>query len=100
MEVDHQPSLIETMTQKFSPEKMARLRAEAQNPYRTLRQFIYICFAISGGVGGMIFLLQIAAGRDLQQAIPNLAVQAGVVGLMVFLWRWENKKKLASQNKK
>ncbi len=47
----------------------------------------------------MIFLLQIAAGRDLDQAIPNLAVQAGVVGLMIFLWRWENKNKLASQEK-
>ncbi|WP_024544857.1 DUF3493 domain-containing protein [Picosynechococcus sp. NKBG15041c] len=80
------------MAQKFTPEKMARLRAEAQNPYRTLRQFVYLSFGFSGAVGGMIFLLQIAAGRDLQQAIPNLAVQAGVVGLMVFLWRWENKR--------
>ncbi|AMA08391.1 DUF3493 domain-containing protein [Picosynechococcus sp. PCC 73109] len=87
------------MSQKFTPEKMARLRAEAKNPYRSLRQFIYLCFGLSGGVGGMIFLLQIAAGRDLDQAIPNLAVQAGVVGLMIFLWRWENKKKLASQEK-
>jgi hypothetical protein len=87
------------MAQKFTPEKMARLRAEAQNPYRSLRQFVYLSFGFSGAVGGMIFLLQIAAGRDVSQAIPNFAVQAGVVGLMVFLWRWENKKKLASQEK-
>ncbi|NJN71916.1 MAG: DUF3493 domain-containing protein [Limnothrix sp. RL_2_0] len=88
------------MAQKFSPEKMARLRDEAQNPYRALRQFVYICFGISGGVGGVVFLAQIAAGRDLQKAIPNFAVQAGVVGLMILLWRWENKRKLAQENSK
>lgn len=86
------------MPQKFSPEKMARLREEAQNPYRSLRQFVYICFGISGGVGGVVFLAQIAAGRDLEKAIPNFAVQAGVVGLMILLWRWENKRKSAKEN--
>ena len=81
------------MPQKFSPEKLQRLRTEAKNPYRTLRQFIYVCFAISGFVGGVVFLAQIAAGNDLSTAVPNFAVQAGVVGLMIFLWRWEDKKK-------
>jgi hypothetical protein len=90
------------MAQKFSPEKLARLRTEAQNPYRTLRQFIYICFAISGFIGGVVFLAQIAAGRDLATSIPNFGVQAGVVTLMIFLWRWEdkNKKKNSNQDNK
>ena len=81
------------MSQKFSPEKLQRLRTEAQNPFRTLRQFVYICFGISGFVGGVVFLAQIAAGNDLGNAVQNFAVQAGVVGLMIFLWRWEDKNK-------
>ena len=81
------------MSQKFSPEKLQRLRTEAQNPFRTLRQFVYICFGISGFVGGVVFLAQIAAGKDLGNAVQNFAVQAGVVGLMIFLWRWEDKNK-------
>lgn len=81
------------MSQKISPEKLQRLRTEAKNPFRTLRQFIYICFGISGFVGGVVFLAQIAAGKDLGNAVSNFAVQAGVVGLMIFLWRWEDKNK-------
>ena len=88
------------MSQKISPEELERLRTEAQNPYRTLRQFIYVCFAISGFIGGVVFLAQIAAGRDLQTSIPNFAVQAGVVALMIFLWRWEDKNKKANSKKK
>ena len=88
------------MSQKFSPEKLERLRTEAQNPYRTLRQFVYICFGISGFVGGLVFIGQIAAGRDLANAIPNYGVQAGVVGLMIFLWRWEDKNKKKNSQKK
>ena len=87
------------MPGKLSPEKLARLRMEAKNPYRTLRQFVYICFAISGFVGGLVFLAQIAAGRDLETAIPNFGVQASVIVLMVFLWRWEDKIKKKQSEK-
>lgn len=73
--------------QSLSPEKYARLRAEAQAPYRGLRRFIYGALGASGALGGFVFLAQIAAGRDLEQAVPNFLLQLGVVALMVTLFR-------------
>ncbi len=77
--------------QQRDPEKYARLRAEAVAPYRGLRRFIYIAFAASGLVGGLIFLTQLLAGRDVAAALPNFAIQMGVVALMVWLLQLENK---------
>ncbi|NEQ81372.1 MAG: DUF3493 domain-containing protein [Moorea sp. SIO2I5] len=76
---------------KMNPEKYARLKAEAQNPYRGLRKFIYIAFGASGFIGAMVFLAQLAAGKSVATAMPNLALQIGVVMLMVWLFRLENK---------
>jgi hypothetical protein len=76
---------------KISPEKYARLRAEAKAPYRGLRQFIYVAFGASGFIGAVIFLAEIAAGRNMETAIPNFALQIGVVALMVWLFRLEQK---------
>ncbi|AKG22149.1 DUF3493 domain-containing protein [Calothrix sp. 336/3] len=75
--------------QQTNPEKYARLRAEAAAPYRGLRKFIYLTCAGSGFIGGMIFFTQLLAGRDIEHALPNFALQSGVVALMVFLWRWD-----------
>jgi len=75
----------------LSPEKYARLRAEAEAPYRGLRKFIYGALGASGALGGFVFLAQIAAGRDLEQAVPNFLLQAGVVALMVTLFRLESR---------
>ncbi|MGI0491967.1 DUF3493 domain-containing protein [Alkalinema pantanalense CENA528] len=75
------------------PEKYAYLRAEATAPYRGLRQFIYVAFGASGFVGGIFFLAQFLAGRDVDSALPNLALQVGVVALMVTLWRWDQRSK-------
>ncbi len=75
----------------MNPEKYARLKAEAQNPYRGLRKFIYIAFGASGFIGAMVFLAQLAAGKSVATAMPNLALQIGVVMLMVWLFRLENK---------
>lgn len=75
----------------LDPEKYARLVAEAKAPYRGLRQFVYIAFAMSGFIGGFIFLTQVLAGRDVSNALPNLAIQVGVTALMIFLFRWEQK---------
>lgn len=75
------------------PEKYAYLRAEATAPYRGFRQFIYVAFGASGFVGGIFFLAQFMAGREVDTALPNLALQAGVVALMVTLWRWEQRSK-------
>jgi hypothetical protein len=74
---------------RMKSEQYARLKAEIAAPYRGLRQFIYIACGASGFIGGLIFFSQIIAGRNLDSALPSLALQIGVVTLMVFLWRWE-----------
>ena len=79
------------LRQQLSREKYARLKAEAQAPYRGLRKFIYLAFGASGFIGALIFLAQLAAGRDITSALPNFALQIGVVALMVWLFRWEKK---------
>ena len=75
----------------LSPEKYARLRAEAKAPYKGIRQFFYIAFAASGLIGAFIFLTKLLAGTDVSSNLPNLALQIGVITLMVFLFRWEQK---------
>lgn len=70
---------------KLSPEKYARLREEARAPYRGLRLFIYGVFGASGFIGAVVFLAQLLAGRDVANALPNFALQVGVVALMVWL---------------
>lgn len=74
------------------PDKYARLRAEAQTPYRGLRKFIYSAIAASGAIGAFIFFTQILAGRDVGSAVPNLMIQVGVVALMVWLFRIDRQK--------
>jgi hypothetical protein len=76
----------------LSPEKYARLKAEAKAPYRGLRQFIYATFATSGLIGAFIFLAKLASGEDITTTLGNLAVQIGVIALMVWLYRLENRK--------
>lgn len=71
----------------LSQEKYARLKAEAQAPYRGLRQFVYLACGASGFIGAFIFLAQLAAGREVASALPNFALQVGVVALMVWLFR-------------
>ncbi|HEY9641949.1 MAG TPA: DUF3493 domain-containing protein [Coleofasciculaceae cyanobacterium] len=76
---------------KIDPELYAQLRAEAQAPYRGLRQFVYFGCGASGFVGAVIFLAQLLAGRDVDSALPNFALQIGVVALMVWLFRLEQR---------
>lgn len=76
---------------RFTPEQYARLKAEAAAPYRGLRKFIYVAFGASGFIGAVVFLAQLGSGRDVDAALPNLALQVGVVALMVFLFRWEQR---------
>ena len=75
----------------LTPEKYARLRAEAKAPYKGLRKFFYAAFAASGLIGAFVFLAKLAAGQDLSSNLPNLFLQIGVVALMVFLFRLEGK---------
>ena len=88
---DQRSSNSKNLRQQLSREKYARLKAEAQAPYRGLRKFIYLAFGASGFVGALIFLAQLAAGRDIASTLPNFALQIGVVALMVWLFRWEQK---------
>jgi hypothetical protein len=69
----------------IDPELYRRLQAEAQNPFRSFRRFFYFSFAGSAAIGGVVFLAKLAAGRELETTIPNLAIQAGAVGLFVWL---------------
>ena len=77
---------------KISPDKYARLKAEAKAPYRGLRKFFYVAFGASGFLGALTFLARIAAGQDLARDLPNFALQIGVVALMIFLFRLDQKK--------
>ncbi len=84
----------------IAPEISARLKAEAAAPYRGLRQFIYIAFGASGFIGALIFLAQLAAGNEISSAVPNFALQVGVVALMVWLFRWEQRAAKKSSKRK
>ncbi|MBD1845678.1 DUF3493 domain-containing protein [Cyanobacteria bacterium FACHB-63] len=77
---------------RSDPKKYARLKAEAAAPYRGLRKFIYLAFGGSGAIGAVVFLARTLAGRDLETAVPNLALQIGLVALMVWLFRLESRK--------
>jgi hypothetical protein len=77
---------------RLNPEKYARLKAEAVSPYRGLRQFIYFGVGASGFIGAFVFFFQLLAGRDIDNALPNFALQVGIVALMIFLWRWEQRR--------
>jgi len=82
---------INKASERVTSEQYAKLKAELATPYRGLRQFIYIAFGASGLIGAVIFLAQLAAGREVDSALPNFALQIGVVALMVWLFRLEQK---------
>jgi ATP/ADP translocase len=84
----------------LEPELYAQLRAELKTPYRGLRQFIYVSFGASGFIGAFIFLMQVLAGRDVSAALPNLALQVGVVALMVWLFRLEQRASKTSKRQR
>lgn len=90
-EYSHPDQLPDTPPKGMNPEKYARLRAEAQAPYKGLRKFIYGAVGASGAIGAFVFFTQLLAGRDVSSALPNLAVQLGVIALMVALFRLEKK---------
>jgi hypothetical protein len=77
--------------QGMDPELYKRLKAEAKAPYKGLRKFVYGTFGASGAIGAFVFLAQVLSGRDVGTALPNLLLQIGVVALMVFLFRLEDR---------
>jgi len=89
-----------TTPQPPNPEKYARLQEEIKAPYRGLRQFIYLAFGASGLIGAVVFLSQLAAGREVDTALPNFALQLGILALMVWLFRFEQRASRKSPAKK
>jgi hypothetical protein len=83
---------------KLDPEQYAQLKAELKSPYRGLRQFVYLGCGASGFIGAFIFLTQMLAGRDVAAALPNFALQIGVIALMVWLFRLEERAKRNDRN--
>jgi hypothetical protein len=77
---------------RLNPEQYARLKAEIASPYRGIRKFIYVACGASGFIGAFIFFFKLLAGQDIEHTLPNLALQLGIVALMIFLWRWEQKR--------
>lgn len=75
----------------MSEEKYARLLAEAKAPYKGFRKFIYGAIGASGLIGAFVFFGQLLSGRDLGNAFANFAFQMGIVALMVFLFRLEDR---------
>lgn len=84
----------------LSAQQYQRLTAEMAAPYRPLRQFVYLACGASGFIGGLVFLAQIASGRDVGSALPNFALQVGVVALMVLLFRLEQRAAARSPKQK
>ncbi len=85
------PSPQNKPPKNLSPEKYARLRAEAQAPFKGLRKFMYGAVGASGAIGAFVFFTQLLAGRDVSSALPNLGVQLGVIAIVVILFRLEKK---------
>jgi Low psii accumulation1 / Rep27 len=77
--------------ERMSPEEYKRLRAELKAPYRPLRKFIYVGCGASGLIGAFIFFFRLLAGNDVTTVFPNFALQLGVIALMVWLYRLEQK---------
>ena len=77
----------------MSQEQFDRLVQETQSPFKGLRRLIYGAVGASGLVGAFIFLTQLIAGRDVETALPNLAVQMGVIGIVIFLFWLEGRGK-------
>lgn len=84
---------------QLSPEHYARLKAEAKAPYRILRQFIYLAFGASGFIGAVVFLGQLSTGQEVGTALPNFALQIGVVALMIWLFRLEKRAERKAERK-
>ena len=84
----------------LSRQQYERLSAEMAAPYRPVRQLVYVACGASGFIGGVVFFAKIASGREISSALPNFALQVGVVALMVFLFRWEQRAEARSPKSK
>jgi hypothetical protein len=76
-----------------TPQDYEKLKAELKAPFLGVRRFIYLACGASGSVGAYIFLTQLLAGKgETGTTLNNLAVQMGVIGLMILLYRLDRPK--------
>lgn len=75
-----------------TPKDYEKLKAELKAPFRGLRRFVYLACGASGLLGAYIFLTQLLAGRGEAGTLGNLAVQMGVIGLVILLYRFDQPK--------
>lgn len=76
-----------------TPQDYEKLKAELKAPFLGLRRFIYLACGASGSVGAYIFVTQLLSGRgETTTTLNNLAVQMGVIGLMILLYRIDRPK--------
>lgn len=72
-------------------ERRRRFREELRSPYRSLRQFIYLAFGLSGAIGALVFAGDLLRGEGGWRTGVNLLLQLGLVAAMVTLGRWERR---------
>jgi hypothetical protein len=75
-----------------TPQDYEKLKAELKAPFLGVRRFVYLACGASGSVGAYIFVTQLLAGRGETNTLNNLAVQMGVIGLMILLYRIDRPK--------
>jgi hypothetical protein len=76
-----------------TPQDYEKLKAELKAPFLGVRRFVYLACGASGSVGAYIFVTQLLAGRgETTTTLNNLAVQMGVIGLMILLYRIDRPK--------
>ena len=75
------------------PVKPPGMSQERFEPFKGLRKLIYGAVGASGLLGAFVFFTQLIAGRDVETALPNLAVQMGVIGIVVLLFWLEERGK-------
>lgn len=79
------------MSRKLDPELRERLIAEAKTPGRGFRKVFYGAFAASALVGSFVFGLRLLGGTGDSNTFPSLALQLGILGLMIGLLRLESR---------
>jgi len=76
-----------------TPQDYEKLKAELKAPFLGVRRFVYLACGASGSVGAYIFITQLLAGKgETGTTLNNLAVQMGVIGLMILLYRIDRPK--------
>lgn len=76
-----------------NPQDYEKLRAELKAPFLGLRRFVYLACGASGLLGAYIFLTQLLAGRGESATLGNLAIQMGVIGLVILLYKFDKPQK-------